>query len=567
MIENLRARVVIIIFVLLSAVLYVLPNFVQLPEGWWFTKDKIVYGLDIQGGTYLVMGVDVKGVIDEKIARISRSISGDLTAKAIPFESVRVDPAEREHVLVKLKSEGDIESFKKYLESSYSGVLQVLRASGTELTVSYYDVEVDEFKKQIVNQSIGVLRNRIDEFGVAEPLIAAQGTDRIIVQLPGIKDSARAKELINRTAKLDFRIVSEEMKDAQLVSLVDEAEKKSGYALGKDGMRYSAYVKRINQDIKDKLPAGTIVAFEKLENVTNLEAGKRPLLLRTDTDLSGDQLEDASVAPGQYGEPEVIFRFDVEGRRKFAEITGANVNKRMAIVLDEVVQSAPVIQGKIDSDSARITLHRRDYKEAMAEATLTATTLRAGALPAALTQLEERTIGPSLGADSVAKGRMASIVGCILIFLFMAFYYRGLGLVADLALLVNFLLTLAILTSLGTTLTLPGIAALALTIGMSVDANVIVFERIKEEARKGASAKVAIREGFANAFSAIFDANVTSIATSVVLLYYGTGPVKGFAVTLIAGVVTSMFSAIFFSRTILELLATRINIKKLASVN
>jgi len=352
-----------------------------------------------------------------------------------------------------------------------------------------------------------------------------------------------------------------------LVDLVKKAEETGNYALGKDGLRYPDYIKRINADLKGKLPANTLLTFEKLENAASLEGGKRPWLLKSDTGLGGDQLEDAYVRPDQYGAPEVQFKLSGEGRRRFADITGANVGKVMAIVLDEVVQSAPQIKGRIDTDTAVITLGGgRDYKTATEEANLIATALRAGALPAALTQLEERTVGPSLGADSIAKGELAAVVGCMLIFIFMAVYYRGLGLVADLSLALNFLLTLAVLTSLGATLTLPGIAGLALTIGMAVDANVIIFERIKEELRRGVSAQVAIREGFSNAFSAIFDSNVTAVSTSVVLLIYGTGPVKGFAMTLIAGIITSMFSAVFFAHTILDILVVKFNMRKIASV-
>lgn len=571
MIESLKARVIIVIVVITAAFLWVLPNFVKIPANWWLPKDKIVYGLDIQGGAHLVMGVDVNGVISEKITRLSKSLEGELKEKGIATESITV--ADGKEVIVKLKSPADRDKFTKYIDDFYPGTVQVVKEDGGTMYLQYYAEAINKIRKDIVNQSIEVLRNRIDEFGVAEPLIAAQGDNRIVVQLPGIEDSARAKDLINRTAKLDFRMVSDEMnadprlQSQNLEDLIKKAETAGNYSLGKDGMRYADYVKRINADLKGKIPPNTIVAFEKLDNVVNLEAGKRAWLLKNDTGLGGDQLEDAFVRPDQYGAPEVQFKLGVEGRRRFAEITGANVGKVMAIVLDDVVQSAPQIKGRIDSDTAVITLGGgRDHKSATEEANLIATALRAGALPAALTQLEERTVGPSLGADSIAQGEKAAIIGCLLIFAFMMFYYRGLGVVADISLALNFLLTLAILSSLGATLTLPGIAGLALTIGMAVDANVIIFERIKEEVKRGVSAQVAIREGFANAFSAIFDSNITTIATCVVLLYYGTGPVKGFAVTLIAGIITSMFSAVFFARTILDVLVLKFNIRKIVSV-
>jgi len=570
MIESLRARVFVIIVVAVAAIIYILPNFVNVPPNWWLPKDKIVYGLDIQGGAHLVMGVDVPGVIAEKINRLSRTLDGEMKEKQIPVESITSDGKE---VIVKLKSVADHDKVKKYLDDFYPGTVRIAREDGATLYLQYFDQAIEQIRKDIVNQSIEVLRNRIDEFGVAEPSIAAQGGNRIVIQLPGIKDSARAKDLINRTARLDFRMVSDEISPNMveqakaLDDLIKKAEDEGKYALGKDGLRYQDYVKRLNGDLKGKIPAGTMVAFEKLENVATIENGKRPWLLKTESSVTGDQLEDAHVRPDQYGAPEVQFKLDPEGRRRFAESTGANVGKIMAIVLDEVVQSAPQIKGRIDSDTAVITLGGgRDHKTQTDEANLIATALRAGALPAALTQLEERTVGPSLGADSIEKGRLASIVGCLLIFVFMVIYYRGLGFVAVLALSLNFVLTLAVLTSLGATLTLPGIAGLALTIGMAVDSNVIIFERIKEELRRGVSAQAAIREGFANAFSAIFDSNVTTVATSIVLLVYGSGPVKGFAITLIAGIITSMFSSVFFARTVLEVLVTKFNIRKIASV-
>lgn len=571
MIESLKARVTIVIVVIVAAFLWVLPNFVNIPASWWLPKDKIVYGLDIQGGAHLVMGVDVHGVINEKVTRLSKTLETEFKEKGIAVDSINV--VDGKEVVVKLKSQADRDKVQKFLDDYYPGTVQLTKEDGATLYLQYYAQAIEKIRKEIVNQSIEVLRNRIDEFGVAEPLIAAQGDNRIVVQLPGIEDSARAKDLINRTAKLDFRMVSDEMnpdfrvQQQMLEDLIKKAEEAGKYSLGKDDIRYADYVKRLNADLKGKIPAGTVVAFEKLDNAATLEGGKRAWLLKTDTGLGGDQLEDAYVRPDQYGAPEVQFKLGVDGRRRFADITGANVGKVMAIVLDDVVQSAPQIKGRIDSDTAVITLGGgRDYKSATDEANLIATALRAGALPAALTQLEERTVGPSLGADSIAKGEKAALIGCMLIFAFMIFYYRGLGVVADLSLALNFLLTLAILSSLGATLTLPGIAGLALTIGMAVDANVIIFERIKEEVKRGVSAQVAIREGFANAFSAIFDSNITTIATCIVLLYYGTGPVKGFAVTLIAGIITSMFSAVFFARTFLDVLVLKFNIRKIVSV-
>jgi preprotein translocase subunit SecD len=564
MIESVKTRAWICLLVFLVTIIYVFPNFFAVGEKWWFSHDKITYGLDIQGGTHLVMGVDVNGVIAEKILRFAKSIEKELAGEGLQKVEAKVVPTNKSEVVITTLSGDDVNKAKAYLDKTYPGNFIVVSSTGNEMHVQFLPTKIDEMRKQIIDQAIGVLRNRIDEFGVAEPVIESQGYDRIIVQLPGIKDAARAKELINRTARLSFAIVSDAMSPKQLDELVKKAETTGDYAVGKNGLQYNKYIKRLNEDLKGQLPENTQVAFEKHQNATTIESGKVPYLLRTDLSVGGEFLEDAHVGPDQMGLPIVNFKMSPEGRNLFGDLTGKNIGKPMAIVLDDVIQSTPVIQAKI-TDRGMITLGSRSYQETLKEANFVATVLRAGALPAALEQLEERTVGPSLGADSVRAGALAAVTGCCLILIFMLFYYRTLGFVADLALIFNFLLTVAILTSLGATLTLPGIAGLALTVGMAVDANVIIFERIKEEAARGATAKVAIREGFAHAFTAIFDANITAVSTCVVLLYYGTGPVKGFAVTLIAGIVTSMFTAVFFSRTLLELIIRRFNIQKIAS--
>lgn len=568
MTENLKVRFAIVIAAILLAGVWIAPNFIDFKEGdWWFSKKKMVYGLDIQGGLHLVMGVDTHGIILEKTARLSRSLRDELKNRNVGVESISPQSEDKTILDIVLKSDADVKSLKTYISDTYPATVQILQTAGNRVTLRYFENVIRDQKQQVIKQAIEVIRNRIDEFGVAEPSISAQGSERILVQLPGIQDAVRAKELINRTARLDFRIVSRDVEQAKLAELIDSAEKAGNYALGKDGIRYSAYVKRLNEDLKGKIPENTLVVFQKPEEAATLEAGKIPYLVMSDTDLTGDQLEDASVHPGEYGEPEVNFSFSPDGRRRFGEITEKNVNKQMAIVLDEVVQSAPVIQGKIASSSARITLGGgRDYQKTLNEANFIATALRAGALPANLEQLEERTVGPSLGADSIAAGKRATLIGVALIFLFMALYYRTLGIVANVALSLNVLFLLAILTSLGATLTLPGVAAIALTVGMAVDANIIIFERIKEELRKGTGASAAIKDGFSNAFSSIFDANITTVATSLILMYYGTGPVRGFAVSLTIGIVTSMFTAVFISRVLIEILTKWLKVKNIAAV-
>lgn len=567
MIQNKKLRWFIILATFLVGAISLAPNFMTNLDKWPFSKKKIVYGLDIQGGIQLVMGADTHGVLVEKTSRLAKSLKVELSEQGIAVEKAEVDPEDSTQLKVSLGADADPKKFQKFLDDYYPATLQILDVTGTTRTLRFFDTKLNEYKQQIVNQAIEVLRNRIDEFGVAEPNISAQGADRILVQLPGIQDSARAKELINRTARLDFRPVvpADQVSPQQIQAWIEEAEKSASIKLGgEDGLLYGDYVKRLNEAVKGNLPANTRIVFEKSDNAENMEAGRIPFLVRTDTELSGAELEDASVKSDEFGKPEVVFSFTVEGRRRFAEITEANVGKLLAIVLDDVVQSAPVIQAAINSPTARITLGAsRDYQKTMNEAQFIATALRAGALPATLEQLEERTVGPSIGADAIRKAAQGSIIGGILTLLFMIFYYRTAGVVADFALAFNIFLIFAVFTALGATLTLPGVAGIVLTIGMAVDANVLIFERIKEELRNGTGLKGAIQDGFSNALSAIVDSNVTTAAVCVVLMYFGTGPVRGFAVTLIIGTIASMFTSIFVTRTLIDFATERLHIRKL----
>ena len=561
MVQNLKKRWAAVILTALVGVIWVLPNLTEVPENFLFSQKKLTLGLDIQGGLHLVLGVAVEDVVKEKTARMVKNLKKEFDNEGIKVNSVRLKDENSGEVEIAFAA-SEAEAVRKYVSDFYATQLQILDLEESTMSIRYYDAYMIDTREQIVSQAIEVIRNRIDEFGVAEPSIAAQGTDRILVQLPGIKDAARAKDLINRTAKLNFRAVSPEANYEQLQQQITEAEEAGPYVLGKEnenGLAYAAYVERLNKDLKDKLPANTMLVFEKLESAKTLEAGRRPYVVKMDSSLSGDNLEDAFVGYDEYGKPQVNFRFNVDGRRLFADLTGANVGGQVAIVLDNVVKSAPSIDEKIDSDSARIRLGAGgDPQQTLAEAQFIATTLRAGALPAALTQLEERTVGPTLGAESIAKGRTGTMVGAIIILIFMCIWYRLPGFVASIAIILNLIFVFAALTSLGATLTLPGVAGLALTIGMAVDANIIIFERIREELNKGASQMGAVKDGFGNALSAILDSNVTTILTCAILMYYGSGPIRGFAVTLAIGIVASFFTAIFVSRVLIDTFVGRL---------
>ena len=378
------------------------------------------------------------------------------------------------------------------------------------------DTEADHIRKLAVDQALETIRNRIDQFGVSEPDIRIQGERRILIQLPGIKDTQRAKELIGKTALLEFK-------------LLDESND-------------------LASALNGNLPAGSEILYETKEDPQTRRVQKTPYLVKKRTSLTGAYLTDARVQiDSQYNEPYVSITFDKKGARLFERITAENVRRRLAIVLDDNVYSAPVIQEKIAGGEARITGNFTTE-----EARDLAIVLRAGALPAPVQILEERTVGPSLGTDSIRMGLLSMCVGGILVILFMVAYYKGSGIVADFALMLNILIIAGGLAGFGATLTLPGIAGIILTIGMAVDANVLIFERIREEITLGKTPRAAVDAGYQRATLTILDANVTTLIAALVLFQFGTGPVKGFAVTLSLGVLASLFTALVLSRAVFD---------------
>jgi preprotein translocase subunit SecD len=491
------------------------------------------------------------------------SLKAEMATEKIPLTDAKALNPQDGEISLTFPDAAAKERGKAYLAKSYAATLQEMSDTDNTLVVRYYETYVNDYKSKVIHQAIETIRNRIDEFGVSEPSITQQGDNRILVQLPGMADAEKAKQLINTTAKLDFMIVSDQKSVQELQALIAEAEKAGGYTMATT--KYTDYVTRLNADLKSKLPEKTAIYFEKSENATKMEIGAIPYLLKTDTNLDGGALDDSYVSYGQYGDPEVALKFNAAGATQFADLTGNNTGKRMAIVLDRIVKSAPSIKDRIGGGHAVITLGGgRDRQKGMDEAKMISTALRAGALPATLEQLEERRVGPSLGGDSIHKAQMGSYIGAVLIILFMLVYYKSMGFIADICLALNIVSIFAILTSLGATLTLPGIAAVALTVGFAVDANVLINERIREELRRGASFKHALKEGYHRAMSAIIDANVTTAATAIVLLYFGTGPVRGFAVNLLIGIVTTMFANVFVSKVIVDTLMNKYGVKKLS---
>lgn len=554
-------KVTTAVVVMVWGIVYILPNFMDVSKIPYFPGKKMNYGLDIRGGLHLVMGVDVAGVTNESTKRLISSVTDDFKTKGIVIKNSEVTTlTNNQSIKFDFETADQAAKAKDIFEKDYYNFV-VTGSEGSTLEMRYSESYLSDFKKRTLEQAIETIRNRIDEFGVAEPSITAQGTDRILVQLPGIEDSSKAKELINKTARLEFLTV-ERMDPAQVEAWVKEAETKGNYSLAT--MKYSEYVKKLNIDLAGKLPKDTKVLFEKAENADTIAAGKTAYVVGTVAEVSGDDLKNAQIGFSEMGVPEVSMTFNAVGGTKFATLTEKNVNRQISIVLDDVIYAAPNVNERIGGGSARITLNNRNRDASLKEAGMISMALRAGALPAKLEQLEERTVGPSLGQDSIKKAQTAMLIGCGLLLTFMLVWYKGFGLIANIALIFNGVFILAVLSSLNATLTLPGVAGIALTVAMAVDANIIIYERIKEELRKGLAMDVAINQGYDKAMSAILDSNLTTICVSIILMYYGTGPVRGFAVTLIIGIITTIFTAVFLTKTIAQFLVYKLKVKRIA---
>ena len=561
--DNIRLRTWTAALAMVLAAVFIAPNFVDTSRFAWWPAKKLNFGLDIQGGLHLVMGVDIDGVVHTTVIRQSKALESEFEKEGVTVKGFNTANAKTGQFDVLLNSADQGAKIEALIAKNHAGSLQVIATTAEKIELKYFDAYMLEQKQNTIRQAIETIRNRIDEFGVAEPSITQQGDNRILVQLPGMADAEKAKQLINATARLDFMLVSFAKSPEELRQMIVEAEKAGGYTLAT--LKYNEYVAKLNEDLKSKLPPSTTIYFEKQQNVKSLEVGAQPYLLETTTDLTGDSLDTAAVSFDQYGNPEVSLKFNPAGAVKFADLTEKNVNRQMAVVLDKVVKTAPNINGKIPNGQAVITLGRSGNAQTMLdEAKFIATSLRAGSLPATLEQLEERRVGPSLGKDALEKARFAAIIGSVIIMLFMMIYYKGMGVITAFVLFLNIIAVFAILGSLGATLTLPGIAGMALTVGFAVDSNVLINERIKEELEGGASITTAIQEGYKQAMSAIIDSNITTSATALVLLYFGTGPVKGFAVTLLVGIVTTLFSNVFVSKVIVDNLVHRFGLKKIS---
>ena len=507
---------------ILLGFLYVLPNLV--PAGsldgmpGWFPSKKINLGLDLRGGSHLLLEVDTRAVVRERMAAVVDDIRTGLREDFIGYTGLAVgndnavrlsirDPSQLQAALTK------INALALPVQTGAFGISQpdlLVEAAGTDITIRLTEAAATLRSTNAVQQSIEVVRRRIDETGTSEPSIQRQGAGRIVVQLPGVDDPDRVKRLLGRTAKLTFQMVDNETSVADAMA--------------------------------GRLPPGSELVLS--ENEVNVDGTPVRYVLRSRAIITGEMLADAHVSTdGRSGQPVVAMRFDPSGSRRFGEATTAGVGQRFAIVLDGRVISAPVIREPILGGVGQI-----EGNFSIQSANDLAVLLRAGALPAPLVVLEERTVGPGLGADSIRAGAVASIIGFVAMIIYMFLTYGPFAFFANMALLINIFLILAVMSALQATLTLPGIAGIVLTMGMAVDANVLINERIREETAAGKTVIAALEAGYKRAMTTIIDSNLTAFLTGVILYIFGTGLVRGFAVTLCIGIITSMFTAVTFSR-------------------
>ena len=517
MLKSLKLRAILIFVFLFISIVYLVPNILELQGAWkkYFPSDKIHLGLDLKGGMHLLLALDTKKLMDNMLDRKFNQLKDGMIRESIRF--VGLDKrADSISVVIKADQR---EKFYNLLGKELPDMkVGASRNEGDSvaLDLTYSEKEVASLKDNAIHQALETIRNRIDQFGVSEPVIVQQGESNILVQLPGVKDPERALELIGKTAQLEFKLVDEE----------NAAKAGSG-----------------------TIPEGDEQLMMKSRNKDTGVTMTTPILLKKQALLTGDMLTDARVRIGGefHNEPYAALEFNSEGSRIFDRITGENVGKRIAIVLDNTVYSAPVVRERISGGKASITGGFTPD-----EAKDLAIVLRAGALPAPVTVIQNITIGPTLGEDSIRKGVQAAVLGGLMVIVFMIFYYRASGIVADIALFLNLIYLLGAFTALKATMTLPGIAGIILTIGMGVDTNVLIFERIREELRLGKTVRAAVDGGYQKAWVTIFDAHITTLITTCILFMFGTGPIKGFAVTLAIGIIINLFTAVFGSKTIFD---------------
>lgn len=554
-------RFSLLLFLSIVAIMAVIPTFFGFdPEKSEFpVKSKINLGLDLQGGLYMVLGIDFNKVYSDEVKNYMKKVQNTLTDEGIGSEIGELnttDPEDPKHTLI-VSDASQMELALDKIKEFYGFPLRLVGTQDSTFTYALGREFKNDIENNAVKKSIEVIRNRIDEFGVTEPEIVSQGEDRIVVQLPGVKDIERAKDLIGKTAKLSFRIVNEDVSPAALQSWMQTSEKDG--LVYKRGERFSDYAMEMNKKFKDEIPNGFELVFKKILNPVSNEVEQLiPYVVEATPSVTGEELQDAIVRiDPQDNQPYVAITFKSQGAKLFEKVTGDNIGKRLAIILDNNVYSDPVVQSRIGGGNAQITLGQGNYNDLLKEARDLSLVLRAGALPVELEFQEQRIVGPSLGADSINKAETAGLIGAALVLLFIIIYYKVSGVLAVKALAMNVIFVLACLVGLEATLTLPGIAGIVLTVGMAIDGNIIIFERIKEELRAGTPAREAVETGFSRAFWTILDANLTTAVAGLMLLNFGTGPIRGFAVTLLIGIACTVYTAYFVSKLFFEFYMTK----------
>ena len=529
----------------LFSIVLMLPSVVpHLPD--WYTKyiwkQGFQLGLDLKGGTHLILQVDLNQVVQNNLIMQGQDIKDTAEKRGLALQVGAVDKSGS--LTINLVKPDEQAVFTQLLKEEFPQ-LEIKNSSredsGVMFTLALRPEVVTELQDNTRAQSLEIIRNRIDQFGVTEPVIVPQGEDQIVVQLPGLQDPQRAIDLIGQTAQLEFKLV-EDQHGLNLEELIDKA-----LAQGKLKPGYTR--DELNQVLADKLPPDTEIYIEKTIDKNTKSVKRQPILVQKKALMTGAAIKGAVVRIGDYNEPYVSVDFNSSGARQFGQITGANVNRRLAIILDGVVRSAPVIKERIGGGKAQIT---GSYTSE--EAADLAIVLRAGALPASVKVVQNITVGPTLGLDSIHKGLISGAIGTLLVVGFMIFYYRLSGLVANYALILNIIMLLGVLSLFNATLTLPGIAGIILSIGMAVDSNVLIYERMREEFHAGKPLKAGIDGGYDKAFLTIVDSHVTTLITAVALFLFGTGPIRGFAVTLSVGVLLNLFTALYGTRVVYEYL-------------
>jgi len=493
----------LVILVIFSSIIFAIPSIIYSEEpSNWFLENKINLGLDLQGGSYLLLQVESDVLFKEELENISgtvRQISRNEKLNIVDIVS------EEDGIQFRFADSSFIKKIRKQLLLNYRDVNIVIKNNIMKVIIN------DNFKKRIqeaaIKQSLEIVRKRIDESGTKEPLIQRSGKNRILLQLPGVKDPERIKELLGTTAKLTFHMVDDE-----------------------DTVSLNA----------NRAPFGKIIVSDYVNPEIKYLVDKK-------STVGGENLVDAKASFDPNEGHAVSFRFDTTGAQKFGKATSENVGKRFAVILDGVVITAPVIRSAITGGSGVITGNFTGQ-----EAADLAVLLRAGALPAPLKIIEERSVGAGLGSDSIAAGKIASFIGMLCVCIFMVLIYGVFGLIANISLIANLFIIVSLLGMIGATLTLPGIAGIVLTIGIAVDANVLVFERIKEELPKNSKVLLSVKNGFDKAISTILDANITTLIAALILFVFGSGPIKGFSITLSLGILASMFTAIIFTNFLIH---------------